>query len=99
MNLTYEISNLAQRDLEDIWLYTFENWSLSQADKYYKSIIKEIDKICRDPEIGFPIDYVKLGHRTIPIKSHIIVYKIQSNKIWIDRIFYKNMDLEARLSY
>ena len=99
MNLTYEISNLAQRDLEDIWLYTFEHWSLSQADKYYKLIIKEIDKICRDPEIGFLIDYVKLGHRTIPIKSHIIVYKIQGNKIWIDRILHKNMDLETRLSY
>lgn len=99
MNLTYEISKLAKRDLEDIWLYTFENWSLSQADKYYKLIVKEIDKICRDPEIGFPIDYVKLGHRILPIKSHIIVYKIQDNKIWIDRILHKNMDLEARLSY
>ena len=98
MILSYEISKLAQQDLEDIWRYTLENWSLTQADKYYKLIIKEFDRICKDPEIGFPIDYVKLGHRTLPIKSHIIVSKIQASKIWIDRILHKNMDLETRLS-
>ena len=97
MSFTYEISNLAQQDLEDIWIYTFENWSLSQADKYYELMIKEFDRICKDPEIGFPIDYVKLGHRTIPIKSHIIVYKMKASKIWVDRILHKNRDLEIRL--
>ncbi len=28
----YRLSLRAQSDLEDIWLYTFENWSLEQAD-------------------------------------------------------------------
>jgi len=98
MSLVYQISNLAQQDLEDIWLYTFKNWSLTQADKYYRLVIKEFIKICEDPEVGFSIDHVKPGHRIRPIKSHIIVYKLQSNKIWIDRILHKNMDLEARIS-
>ena len=28
----YRLSPLAEADLEDIWLYTFRNWSMEQAD-------------------------------------------------------------------
>ncbi len=97
MNVTYEVSKLAQQDLEEIWRYSIENWSLSQADKYYRSIIREFDKICKQPEIGKPIDDVKKGHRTRGIKSHLIVYKFLSGKIWIDRVLHQRMDIETRL--
>ena len=30
----YEISVKASEDIENTWLYTFENWSLEQADRY-----------------------------------------------------------------
>ena len=30
-------------DLDDIWLYTFHNWSKEQADRYLSLIYKEID--------------------------------------------------------
>ena len=98
MKYTYEISKLAQQDLEDIWKYTFENWSLNQADKYHQIILREFDKICEHPEIGNPIDYVKQGHRTRRIKSPLIVYKIQNGKVWIDRVLHESMDIETRLS-
>ncbi len=97
MNLTYEISNLAKQDLEDVWEYTFENWSRSQADKYYHILVKEFDVICKNPEIGKSIDHVKPGHRTRGIKSHLIVYKIQSEKIWIDRILHVKIDIDPIL--
>jgi toxin ParE1/3/4 len=93
----YEISRLTERDLEEIWLYTFENWSLGQADTYYGLLIKAIDGICQHPELGKPIDYVKHGHRIRRIKSHMIVYKVLEDKIYIDRILHKRMDIETRL--
>ncbi len=33
--MLYKISKEAEKDLERIWLYTFEAWSLEQADYYY----------------------------------------------------------------
>lgn len=30
--MKYKISNKAQNDIENIWLYTFETWSKEQAD-------------------------------------------------------------------
>jgi toxin ParE1/3/4 len=32
--MKYKISREANLDLENIWLYTFENWSKVQADRY-----------------------------------------------------------------
>ena len=38
-------------DLEEIWLYTFETWSLEQADRYYQLIIKEIYFVSKKPNL------------------------------------------------
>ena len=40
--MRYSISEKANQDIEKIWLYTFENWSLEQADRYYNLILDEI---------------------------------------------------------
>ena len=32
--MNIKISNEAQFDFENIWLYTFETWSKEQADRY-----------------------------------------------------------------
>lgn len=97
MKRAFEISKLAELDLESIWLFTLENWSLTQADKYYHLIISEIHSICENPELGKSIEEIKKEHRIRKIKSHIIVYKINKNKIWIDRILHKRMDIELQL--
>ena len=36
---SYRLSPLAVADLESIWLYTFERWSLEQADRYHHDMI------------------------------------------------------------
>ena len=39
--MKYKISIEAQKDIENIWLYTFETWSVEQADRYYNLILDE----------------------------------------------------------
>lgn len=98
MKLKYELSKLAIRDLTSIWNYTAKNWSPNQADKYFKQIINEIEFICSNPEIGKSIKDVKENHRIIAIKSHLIIYKINSQKVFVDRILHQSMDIENRLN-
>lgn len=50
--MNYRISREAYLDLENIWLYTFENWSKTQADKYIKLIISEIERLAEIPKSG-----------------------------------------------
>ena len=68
-----------------------------QANKYYKEIFQLINEICNNSELGKSIDEVKKGHRRINVKSHMIVYKIVNEKIYIDRILHQKMDIEKHL--
>jgi len=98
MKLNYELSKLALTDIDNIWLYTIENWSKTQANKYYKDIFAEIVTICNNPEIGKSMKEIKPNHRIQMVKSHLIVFKVLKDKIYIDRILHKRMDIENILS-
>ena len=50
--MNIKISNVAQFDLENIWLYTFETWSVEQADRYYNLILDEIEYLTKNPTSG-----------------------------------------------
>jgi len=36
MTPSYRIRQLAENDLEQIWLYSFQEWGLEQADRYIR---------------------------------------------------------------
>lgn len=96
--LPYVISKKAVVDLEDIWLYTVEKWSLIQADRYYNLIFAEIDHICQSPTSGKAMDHVRKGYRASKVKSHLIFYRIINQTIEIIRILHERMDIDSRLS-
>ena len=98
MTFSYELSHLAQSDLDEIWIYTFENWSEQQADHYFNLILDEIESICLHPLIGRSIEKIKPQHRIKKIKSHLIIYKIVEDVLFIDRILHSRMDIENHLT-
>ena len=96
--MRYSISEKANQDIENIWLYTFENWSLEQADRYYNLILDEIEFISENFESGKSADYIKKGYRSSIVKSHIIFYKkSKRNSIEIIRVLHQKMDIENRI--
>lgn len=97
--MRYIISEKANQDIEKIWLYTYENWSLEQADRFYNLIIDEIEFIAENFESGKSVDYIKKGYRTSLVKSHIIFYqKSKSNIVEIIRVLHQKMDIENRIN-
>jgi len=96
--MRYTISEKANQDIEKIWLYTYENWSLEQADRYYNLILDEIEFIAENFESGISVDYLKEGYRASIVKSHIIFYKKStSNIVEIIRVLHQKMDIENRI--
>lgn len=98
--MKYKISILASQDLENIWLYSFENWSIEQADRYLNLIIDEIEYVAEKPDSGFDFSYVRKGYLRTKIKSHLIFYKIdkKNNMIEIIRVLHQMMDIENILN-
>lgn len=89
--MTYKISNEAENDLENIWLYTFRNWSKEQADRYYNLILDEIEYIAKNPATGKDYSHVKKDYLRSKVKSHFIFYKAnkKENLIEIIRILHQ----------
>lgn len=96
----FKISIEAQNDLENIWLYTFETWSIEQANRYIDLIIDEIEYLARYPNAGKDYSNVRKGYFRSRVKSHLIFYRInlKENFVEIIRILHQQMDIENRLN-
>ena len=88
----YRIRSLAEYDLEAIWLYTIEQWSVDQADTYLESIIQRFDWLADNPLLGKQRDDVKKGYYCFPEGMHLVFYKIINNQIEIIGIPHQSMD-------
>ncbi len=98
--MKYIISNVASQDLENIWLYTFENWSKEQADRYFNLIMDEIEYISNISDSGNDYSQIRKGYLQSRIKSHFIFYRINKKKklVEIIRVLHQRMDIDIRLT-
>ena len=97
--MKFRISKEAGKDLENIWSYTFESWSVAQADRYLNLSIDEIEFLSINPHSGRDISEVRRGYFRSNIKSHSIFYRIKQDQdvIEIIRILHQRMDIKDRL--
>ncbi len=94
----YRISRQALEDIDNIWLYTLQNWSVNQANRYYRLIYQEIEYILEDFDSGRDIGKIKSGYRQARVKSHLIIYKkADDNVLEIVRVLHQAMDIPNRL--
>ena len=95
----YKISVKAAGDIEHIWLYTFEHWSLEHADRYINLIIDEIEYLADNPDSGKNFNHIRKNYRCAKVKSHLIFYRLSDREsdIEIIRVLHQRMDIEHRL--
>ena len=97
--MIYKLSHEAEKDLQNIWLYTFENWSNNQADHYINLILDEIEFVSLQPNSGTDYSHLRKGYFRLKIKSHFVFYKInkKKNQIEVIRVLHQRMDIENQL--
>ena len=97
--MRYRITLEALDDIENIWFYTFKNWSQKQADRYQNLILNEIEYLSENPESGKDFRNIRKDYRCSKIKSHLIFFRCFSHQegIEIIRILHQQMDIENRL--
>ena len=81
----------AEIDLEDIWLYSFEQWNEEQADRYYDQILDGIEQLIDNPEMGKSRAIIRSGYRSIQVNSHIVYYRIEDDAIRVIRVLHERM--------
>ena len=68
----YIISEKALDDLNNIWIYTAENWSVEQANRYYNLIMDEIEYVAENFETTKDFGSIRKDYRYSKVKSYLI---------------------------
>jgi toxin ParE1/3/4 len=97
--MIFKIGNEAENDLEKIWLYTFENWSIEQAERYLNLIFNEIEYLYINPNSGLDCGFIRKGYWKSKVKSYLIFYRLntEQNELEVIRVLHEVMDIESHL--
>lgn len=95
----FKLTNIAVEDLSKIWAYTIEEWSESQADKYYELLIANCQEVADNPQLGKSYDGISESLLGMKTNRHIIFYRsLDLNYVEITRILHERTDLKKRIT-
>ena len=93
----YHLTNKAVQDLNEIWTYTVEKWSESQADAYYRDLIEAIQDVAEHPTyLDRKYDEILIGLYCHKCNKHLIFYHLVDEEVEIIRILHNKMDIYTK---
>jgi toxin ParE1/3/4 len=97
MKPRYTLRQLAENDLEEIWLYSLQEWGVDQADKYIRALLSRFSWLSENPTIGKYRTDIKPGYYSFPEGRHVIFYTLTSYGIDVIGIPHQRMDVMGHL--
>ena len=91
----YRLSPLAEADLEDIWLYTLQHWSMEQADSYHRSLVAAFEGLAAGTKQGR--SFVLPGFQKYQCGSHVIYFLNHAEHLDVIRVLHQRQDAERHL--
>jgi toxin ParE1/3/4 len=88
----FRLAPAALRDLEGIWLYTLEQWSIEQAHRYIDEITATFAKLANNPLRSISCEAIRKGYRRIGVERHMIYFRVTDYGIAVIRVLHARMD-------
>lgn len=91
------ITERANDDLIDIWLYGYEIWGESNVNFYLDELDNAIQSLTSNTA-RYP-EYLNATppFRLMPFRSHLIAYEVVDDILIILRVLHKNMDTNSKI--
>lgn len=93
----YKLSPRAKQDLLEIWLYTRDTWSTTQADSYYGELVTSMKALAMGAKRGKSIDDIHSGYFSSASGSHRIIYRHANRQVLVIRILHQRMNVRRHL--
>jgi toxin ParE1/3/4 len=89
---SYRVSQDAERDLEEIFVYWAERASLAAADRLIEAIVNRFWLLGEYPDSGKPSDDIARGVKCFPAGKYLIYYRAAAKGVDILHIFHGARD-------
>ena len=93
-----ELSPAAATDLDNIWFYGAEQWSVKQANQYQDKLLDMMQFLANHPELGKDRSDIKSGYRSYIVGSHIVFFWEIDDMLWVIRVLHQRMDYMRHLA-
>ena len=93
---SYQLLPLAESDLEQIWLFTLNEWSLDQANFYYDRIMDTIEELASGQKQGRSVD-IRDGYLKYAVGRHFVFFRRSDGITDVIRILHQSMDVGRHL--
>lgn len=93
----YRLTPAAERDLEGIWTYTSQRWSITQADHYLDLLTAAFAELAQAPTTAPTCDQIRPGYRRRSVERHMIYFRVTAYGIAIVRVLHYRMDAPHHL--
>jgi toxin ParE1/3/4 len=88
----YVLSKAAEDDLADIARYTIETYGIEQAIAYRDVFIRAFEFLAEFPRAARERPELRHGTRVYPCQAHLIVYRIDGEGIFVQRVRHGSED-------
>ncbi len=90
----FKVSRPAKKDLDEIWLGIAQD-SVDTADRFIDFLTDRFPTLASSPRMGRSREDLAPGLRCHPVKTYLIFYRLQKNRVEIARVVHGARDLKA----
>lgn len=88
----YRLAPRALDDLDGIWRYSAETWSIEQADQYVDELVRMLESIAAMPSMARERGEFTPAVRIHAHEGHLIVYTIAEDHVVVLRLLGGRQD-------
>jgi toxin ParE1/3/4 len=93
----FELSQAADSDLNEIYIYSYREFGEVTADAYLLSLDQCFQNLAEFPGLGRSIGHIRSGYFRFPHASHVVFFVEISDGIRIIRVLHQRMDPERHI--
>lgn len=93
---TVRLTPLADADMEGIWNFSADQWSIDQADAYSRELFAAFDELATGRRRGRPAE-IRPNYMKFSVGSHVVFFRHLQSGIEVIRILHQSMDIRRHL--
>lgn len=88
----YRLAPRALDDLEEVWRFSAESWSIEQADRYIDALAQVFEALATMPNLAREYREFNPPVRIFAHESHVIIYKAEATHVVVLRVLGGRQD-------